>query len=121
MKNKIVLVSFMLFFTALCAGLFAHTKNISQSRSENISKNKVFQKLDQQNQTEIYSVSDIQDEVDANDVEKVQFDYSAIVRVYVNYFFTTYSSYIQPVAVEEQHAITTPRYILYHSLQIAVC
>jgi hypothetical protein len=121
MKNKIVLFSFLLFFTALCAGLYTHKNNNSQSGSESLTANKLLQKSDHQNQTELYTISDIQDnsDSDSEDLEKVKFDYSVIVQEYISYFFITYSFHAQPLAVHNHNYTTTPRYILYHALQIA--
>ncbi|MDH6250388.1 hypothetical protein M2347_000115 [Chryseobacterium sp. H1D6B] len=121
MKNKIVLFSFLLFFTALCAGLYTHKNNNFQPGSESLTKNKLLQKSDRQSQTELYTLSEIQDnsDSDSEDLEKVKFDYSVIVQEYISYFFNTYSFHVQPLAVHNYNYTTTPRYILYHALQIA--
>lgn len=111
----------MLFFATVCAGLFAQKKHTVQVFSESVSKNIHLQKLDQQNPIEMDTLSAIQDDSDSDsdDLEKVKFDYSVIVQEYISYFFNTYSFHVQPLAVHNYNYTTTPRYILYHALQIA--
>ncbi|UIR55791.1 hypothetical protein LZQ00_16180 [Sphingobacterium sp. SRCM116780] len=119
MKNKIVLFFFLLFSTALCAGLYAHINNSSSSLSKEPTKNKHLQKLDHQSQTELYSLSDVQDDLDSDDLEKVKFDYAIGVREYISCFFETSFLHTQPLAVPNYNYTSIPRYILYHALQIA--
>lgn len=120
-KNKITLFSFMLFLATVCAGLFAQKKHTVQIFSESVSKNIHLQKLDQQNPIEMDTLSAIQDDSDSDsdDLEKVKFDYSQIVHEYISFCFTVYSSYVQPRAIRNHNYTAAPRYILYHSLQIA--
>lgn len=120
MKNRILLFFFVTFFSALCAGVFAGNGKI-QSYLDAFSKAHFLKHADQQGQPEIYSVSDDQDAQDSNDFEKVKFDYSIITQQWLNFFFAYYSYNTKPVAVQTGVYITAPRYILYHSLQIAGC
>lgn len=120
MNKKIVLFSFVVFFTALCTCFYGYRGEI-QSSSNTISKNKISQKSDHQTPDEGYALLDNQDEPDLNDLEKVKFDYSAIVQQCINLFFGTYSYETKSLVVHEPVYITTPRYILYHSLQIDIC
>ncbi|MBL3548938.1 putative membrane protein YvbJ [Chryseobacterium rhizosphaerae] len=121
MKKRVVFFSFLLFFAALCAGLFAH-KGKTQAYSDILSKIHLLQqKSDQQTQPEIYSFSDAQDLQDSNDWEKVKFDYSILAQQWFQYFFAEYTYNNQVAAVQNRIYITAPRYILYHSLQIAGC
>ncbi|MGG5208270.1 hypothetical protein ACQWU4_04925 [Chryseobacterium sp. MIQD13] len=120
MKNRILLFSFVMFFTALCAGFFAGNGK-AQSYLGDSSKIHFFKHVDQQGQPEIYNVSDDQDAQDSGDFEKVKFDYAVITQQWLNFFFTDYSYNTQTVAVQSCVYITAPRYILYHSLQIAGC
>jgi hypothetical protein len=119
MKTRILLFSFVLFFSALCAGLFAGNGK-TQSFHDASSKSYLFKHADQQGQPEIYNVSD-QDAPDSGDSEKVKFDYSVITQQWLNFFFSDYSYNTKAAAVQDCVYITTPRYILYHSLQIAHC
>ncbi|AZA77359.1 hypothetical protein EG347_07480 [Chryseobacterium sp. G0186] len=121
MKKRVLFFSFVLFFSALCTGLFVH-KGKTQSYSDVLSKIHLLQqKSDQQTQPEIYSVSDAQDAQDSNDWEKVKFDYLILAQQWLNYFFAGYSYNTHVAAVQNGVYITAPRYILYHALQIAGC
>lgn len=121
MKKRVLFFSFVIFFSALCAGLFAH-KGKTQSYSDILSKIHLLQqKSDQQTQPEIYSFSDAQDVQDSNDWEKVKFDYSILAQQWFHYFFADYTYNTRVAAVQNRIYITAPRYILYHSLQIAGC
>lgn len=120
MKTRVLLFSFVMFFSALCAGLFAGNGK-TQSYLDASSKIHIVKHADQQGQPEIYSVSDDQDAQDANDVEKVKFDYSIITQQWLNFFFSGYSYETKAVAIQNRVYITAPRYILYHALQIAGC
>ncbi|AZA84645.1 hypothetical protein C1637_07355 [Chryseobacterium lactis] len=121
MKKRVIFFSFVLFFSALCASLFAH-KWKAQPYSDVLSKIHLLQqKSDEQSQPEMYSFSDAQDLQDSDDWEKVKFDYSILAQQWFHYFFAA-NSYSTPVAaVQNRIYITAPRYILYHSLQIAGC
>ncbi|PWW17225.1 MULTISPECIES: hypothetical protein [unclassified Chryseobacterium] len=114
----------MIFFSALCAGLFAH-KGKTQPYSHILSKIHLLQqKSDQQTQPELYSfsdVQDVQDVQDSNDWEKVKFDYSILAQHWLHYFFAGYTYNTQVAAVQNRVYITSPRYILYHCLQVAGC
>lgn len=118
MKKKIVMFSLVLFFTTLCASLFAHTGNI-KSIFDHSSKHEISQQSNNQTQSEVYAFSDIQDETDFDDLDKVKFDYSIIAQSYISYFFKTYSFYTQPTSTQNCIYFAVPRYILYHSLQVA--
>lgn len=120
MNKKIVLFSFVLFFTALCTYFYGYRGEI-QSSSNAISKNKISQKSDHQTPDEGYALLDNQDEPDLNDLEKVKFDYSVIVQQWICLVFGTYSYETKSLAIHDPVYITTPRYILYHSLQIDIC
>jgi hypothetical protein len=120
MKNRILLFFFAMFFTALCAGLFAGNGK-AQSYLGDSSKTHFFKHVDPQGQPEIYNVSDDQDAQDTGNVEKVKFDYAIITQQWLNFFFTSYSYHTKTAAVQNRVHITAPRYILYHSLQIAGC
>lgn len=121
MKKRVIFFSFVLFFSALCVGLFTHTGK-AKSYSDLLSKIQLLQqKSDQQTQPEIYSFSDAQDVQDGNDWEKIKFDYSILAEQWLNYFFAGYSYNTKVAAVQTGVYITAPRYILYHSLQIAGC
>lgn len=118
MKKKLILFSFVLFFATLCAG-FLVQKGQNNSSQDTALKNHFLQKSDSSGQTELYNVSEIQDLSDYNDLEKVKFDYSVLGEQWLSYFFAS-SSFQKPVAaVQNRIYITAPRYILYHSLQIA--
>ena len=121
MKKRVLFFSFVIFFSALCVGFLTH-KGKTQSYSDILSKIHLLQqKSDQQTQPEMYSFSDVQDAQDSNDWEKVKFDYSVLAQQWLHYFFAGYSSNTQVAAVQNRIYITEPRYILYHSLQIAGC
>ncbi|WP_126651738.1 hypothetical protein [Chryseobacterium aureum] len=121
MKKRVLFFSFVLFFSALCAGLFAHKGKV-QPYSDVLSKIHLLQqKSDQQTQPEIYSFSDAQDVQDFNDWEKVKFDYSILAQQWLSCFFADYTYSTRVAAVQNRTYITAPRYILYHSLQIAGC
>ncbi|MDR2238259.1 MAG: hypothetical protein LBE92_19205 [Chryseobacterium sp.] len=121
MKKRVLFFSFVLFFSALCAGLFAHKGKV-QPCSEALSKIHLLQqKSDQQTQPEIYSVSDVQDSQDSEDLEKVKLDYSIVAQQWLDFFFNRYTYNTKVAAVQNRVYITAPRYILYHSLQIAGC
>lgn len=118
MKKRVLFFSFVLFFSALCVGFLTHTGK-TKSYSDLLSKIHLLQqKSDQQTQPEIYSFSDAQD---ANDWEKIKFDYSILAEQWLNYFFAGYSYNTKVASVQTGVYITAPRYILYHSLQIARC
>jgi len=119
MKTRILLFSFVLFFSALCAGFFAG-KGKAQSIPDTFSKSYLAKHADQQGQPEIYSVSD-QDAQDSGNPEKIKFDYSVITRQWMNFFFPDYPHNTKAAPVQNFAYITAPRYILYHSLQIAHC
>ncbi|UWX61085.1 hypothetical protein N0B40_02160 [Chryseobacterium oranimense] len=120
MKNRVLLFLFAMFFTALCAGFFAG-KGKTQSYFGEDSKTQLFKHVDQQGQPEIYNVSDDQGTQDSGDFEKVKFDYAITTQQWLNFFFTSYSYHTPIAAVQNRVHITAPRYILYHSLQIAGC
>ncbi|AZA90333.1 Uncharacterised protein [Chryseobacterium nakagawai] len=121
MKKRVIFFSFVLFFSALCVGIFTHTGK-TKSYADVLSKiNLLQQKSDQQTQPEIYSFSDAQDVQDSNDWEKVKFDYSILAQQWINYFFAKYTFETPVAAIQNRVYITAPRYILYHSLQIAGC
>ena len=120
MKNRILLFFFAMFSTALCAGLFAGKEKVQSYLGED-SKTHFFKHVDQQGQPEIYNVSDDQDTQDSGDFEKVKFDYAITTQQWLNFFFTDYSYNTHTAAVQNRVHITAPRYILYHSLQIAGC
>lgn len=120
MSKKIVLFSFVFFFTALCTCFYGYRAEI-QSSSKAISKNKISQKSDHQNPDEGYTLLDNHDEPDLNDPEKVKFDYSAIVQQWINLFFGSYANETKALVIHDPVYTTTPRYILYHSLQIDLC
>lgn len=120
MKNRILLFFFAMFFTALCAGFFAG-KGKTQSYFGDDSKTQIFKHVDQQGQPEIYNVSDDQNPQDSGDFEKVKFDYATTAQQWLNFFFASYSCNTPITAVQNRIHITSPRYILYHSLQIAGC
>ncbi|WP_353146580.1 hypothetical protein [Chryseobacterium sp.] len=120
MKKRVIFFSFLLFLATLCAGLFAYKGQV-QSYSGLLSKVHLLQKSDQQTQPELYSFSDTQDAQDSDDFEKVKFDYSVFTQQWLYYFFEGYSYNPQTAAVQNRVYITAPRYILYHSLQIAGC
>ncbi len=121
MKKRVLFFSFVIFFSALCAGLFAH-KGKTPSYSDILSNIHLLQqKSDQQTQPEMYSFSDVQDVQDSNDWEKVKFDYSVLAQQWLYYFFADYTFNTQVAAVQNRIYIAAPRYILYHSLQIAGC
>lgn len=119
MKTRILLFSFVVFFSALCAGFFAG-KGKTQSFPDTFSKSYLAKHADQQGQPEIYSVSD-QDAQDTGNPEKVKFDYSVITQQWLSFFFSDYSYRTTVVPVQNCVYIPAPRYILYHSLQIAHC
>lgn len=120
MKKRVLFFSFLIFFSALCAGL-AH-KGKTQSYSDILSKIHLLQqKSDQQTQPEIYNFSDVQDVQDSNDWEKVKFDYSILAQQWLHYFFAGYTYNTRVAAIQSRTYITAPRYILYHCLQIAGC
>jgi len=121
MKKRILLFSLLLFLASLCAGFAAHKGGNIQSFSKVFSKNNLVQKTHHKNSTEITSLSDSQDESDFDDLEKVKYDYTAIVQQYMSFFFSTCSYHTVSVAVRNHTYIAAPRYILYHSLQIAGC
>ncbi|WP_313004069.1 hypothetical protein [Chryseobacterium gleum] len=121
MKKRVLFFSFVIFFSTLCAGLFAH-KGKAQPYSDILSKIHLLQqKSDQQTHPEMYSFSDVQDVQDSNDWEKVKFDYSVLAQQWLYYFFAGYTYSTKVAAVQNRIYITAPRYILYHSLQIAGC
>ncbi|AKK71408.1 hypothetical protein HX13_05450 [Chryseobacterium sp. P1-3] len=121
MKKRVLFFSFVIFFSALCTGLFVH-KVKAQPYSDLLSKIHLLQqKSDQQTQPEIYSFSDGQDVQDSNDWEKVKFDYSILAQQWLNYFFAKYTFNTPVAVVQNRIYITAPRYILYHALQIAGC
>ncbi|UHO39461.1 hypothetical protein H5J24_05010 [Chryseobacterium capnotolerans] len=121
MKKRVIFFSFVLFFSALCAGLLAH-KGKTEPYADLLSKIHLLQqKSDQQTQPEIYSFSDAQDVQDSNDWEKVKFDYSILAQQWLHYFFAKYTFNTSVAAVQNRVYITAPRYILYHALQIAGC
>jgi len=121
MKKRVLFFSFVIFFSALCAGLFAH-KGKAEPYSDILSKIHLLQqKSDQQTHPEMYSFSDVQDVQDSNDWEKVKFDYSVLAQQWLYYFFVGYTYSTKVAAVQNRIYITAPRYILYHSLQIAGC
>lgn len=120
MNKKIILFSFVLFFSALCTSLFV-LKGELQSSSASIAKNKFSQKYDHHNPDQGYTLSDNQDEHDLDDLEKVKFDYTIPVQQCLQFFFESYSFEAPQIAVLHPVFTTTPRYILYHSLQINFC
>lgn len=120
MKKKLILFSFVLFFATLCAGFMVQKGQNNASHNITL-KDHFLQKSDNGGQTEIYSVSEIQDLSDCNDLEKVKFDYSILGQTWLSYFFAESLSHKPVAAVQNRIYITEPRYILYHSLQIAGC
>nr|WP_315034262.1 hypothetical protein [uncultured Chryseobacterium sp.] len=121
MKKRVIFFSFIVFFSVLCAGIFAH-KEKDKPYSELLSKVHLLQqKSDQQTQSEMYSFSDAQDVQDTNDWEKVKFDYSILAQEWLHYFFAGYTYNTRVAAIQNRIYITAPRYILYHALQIAGC
>lgn len=121
MKKRVVFFSFILFFLTLCTSHFVH-KAKTQPYSDLLSKIHLLQqKSDEHSQPEIYSFSDAQDIQDSNDWEKVKFDYSILAQQWLHYFFAKYTFTAPVAAVQNRIYITAPRYILYHSLQIAGC
>ncbi|MDQ1805053.1 hypothetical protein RAH57_13725 [Chryseobacterium sp. CKR4-1] len=120
MKKKLILFSFVLFFVTFCAG-FLVQKGQGKSSHDDTLKSHFLQKSDSSGQTEIYSVSEIQDLSDFNDLEKVKFDFSILGQTWLSYFFAASLSHKPVAAVQNLIYITEPRYILYHSLQIAGC
>ncbi|WP_326984580.1 hypothetical protein VUJ46_08630 [Chryseobacterium sp. MYb264] len=120
MKKRFLLFSLVLFFATLCVS-FLTQKGHSNSYPDSSLKNHFLQKSDNNGQTEIYSISEIQESPDGDDVEKVKFDYSILGQIWLSYFFAE-SLFHKPVAaVQNRTYISAPRYILYHSLQIAGC
>ncbi|WP_157676786.1 hypothetical protein [Chryseobacterium sp. T16E-39] len=120
MNKKIILFSFVLFFFALCTSLFVFKGEV-QSYSAAVSKNKLSQKYDHQNPEQGYTLSDNMDEPDLDDVEKVKFDYTVPVQQCLQFFFESYYYQAPQIAALHPVVTTTPRYILYHSLQINFC
>ncbi|MBK1897404.1 hypothetical protein [Chryseobacterium paridis] len=120
MNKKIVLFSFVVFFTTLCAFFYGYRGEI-QSSSESIAKNNLSQKYDHHNSDQGYTLSDNQEEPDLDDIEKVKFDYSVIVQQWISLFFGTDFHETESLAIHDPVFTTTPRYILYHSLQIDFC
>lgn len=121
MKKRVIFFSFVLFFLTLCVGHFTY-KAKTQPYSDLLSKIHLLQqKSDEQSQPEIYSFSDTQDVQDSDDWEKVKYDYSILSQQWLHYFFTKYTFNTPVAAVQNRIYITAPRYILYHSLQVAGC
>lgn len=120
MKKRILLFSFIMFFAALCTGLFAD-QGKTQSYADASSKAHILKQSDNQTQADIYDLSDDQDTQDSEDPEKVKFDYSIITQQWLNFFFNGYTYNTKVAAVQNRVYITAPRYILYQSLQIAGC
>lgn len=120
MKKRFLLFSFVLFFATLCAGLLAHKTEVNSYPDTSL-KNNFQQQSNHQSHPEIYNISDLQDSQDANDVEKIKFDYSVVEQEWLSYFFSDCSFNIPVAAVQNRIYISAPRYILYHSLQIAGC
>lgn len=103
MKKKLILFSFVLFFSTLCASFLAQ-KGQGKPFHDDTLKKYFLQESDNGGQTEIYIVSEIQDLSDCNDL-----------------FFAESLLHKPVAAVQNRIYITEPRYILYHSLQIAGC
>ena len=120
MKKRFYIYSLLLFFATFCASLLAQ-KGYSSTYPDKSLKNHFLQKSDNNGQLEIYSLSDSQDNSDSNDFEKVKFDFCILEQEWLMYFFA--QSYVhKPIAaVQNRIFISAPRYILYHSLQIAGC
>ncbi|WP_076446101.1 hypothetical protein [Chryseobacterium sp. RU37D] len=120
MKKRFLLFSFVLFFATLCAGLLAH-EGKSSSYQDVSFKEHFLQKSNHQDPSEVYAVSDLSDIQDSNDLEKVKFDYSVLEQEWLKHFFAGFSFKASVTAIQSHVHISTPRYILYHSLQVAGC
>jgi hypothetical protein len=120
MKKKLILFSFVLFFSTLCASFLAQ-KGQGKPFHDDTLKKYFLQESDNGGQTEIYIVSEIQDLSDCNDLEKVKFDNSILGQTWLSCFFAESLLHKPVAAVQNRIYITEPRYILYHSLQIAGC
>ena len=118
MKKRIILFSLVVFFTTLCAGLLSYKSNV-HSLSDHSLKSKFLQKSDSEAQFEICTNLDIQDKADSDELEKAKLDYSVITQEYISCFLKTYSFDIPSVTIHNHNYIAVPRYILYHSLQVA--
>lgn len=123
MKKVIVLLLSVCFFTTLCAGVLAHTwKSNPFSASSTASvKTDFSQKSDNSKQPSLSLFSEDQDTQDYNDLEKVKFDYSVLTQEWLHFFFSDSSGMTKVEPVQSRVYILAPRYILYHSLQIAGC
>lgn len=121
LNKRYFLFAFLLFFTALCAGMQAHINDSVQSFSENISRNRTIQNLEIQNSDGIYIQANTQDDSDSDceELEIAKFGFSALIQKYKDSFFRIYFCNTQPIAVQNHNFTTMPRYILYHALKIA--
>jgi hypothetical protein len=120
MKKRFYIFSLLLFFATFCATLLVQKVHSNIYPSTSL-KNHFLQKSDNNGQVEIYSLSDSQDNSDSNDFEKVKFDYSILEQEWLMHFFGQSFVHIPLAAIQNHIYISAPRYILYHSLQIAGC
>ncbi|WP_027380584.1 hypothetical protein [Chryseobacterium daeguense] len=118
MKKKFFSFSFALILLTLCAGLFAHEAKINSY--QNTSSENGFQQKSHHS-PEVFAVSDLQDVQDCNDLEKIKFDYSVLEQQWLDFFFAESGFSMPTASVQNLVFISAPRYILYHSLQIAGC
>ncbi|QOW09052.1 hypothetical protein Q73A0000_01160 [Kaistella flava (ex Peng et al. 2021)] len=121
LNKRYFLFTFLLFFTALCAGMQAHHNDNVQSFSENISRNSTVQNLDYQSPTGFYVQENTTDDSDSDceELEIAKFGFSAIIQKYKDSFLRIYFCNTQPIAVHNHNYTAMPRYILYHALKIA--
>ena len=121
MKKRFFLFSLILFFAAFCTSILVQKEQNNKLSHDQSLKNHFLQKSDNNGQLEIYSLSDNQDNSDFTDFEKIKFDFCILEQDWLMYFFA--QSYVhKPIAaVQNRIFISAPRYILYHSLQIAGC
>lgn len=119
MKKRFFLFSLMLFFAAFCVGILAQKEQNNKLSYDQSLKNHFLQKSDT-NQTDLYSLSD-QDDTDSNTIEKVKFDYSILSQKWLSCLFAQSIAYKPIAVIQNRIYLSAPRYILYHSLQIAGC
>ncbi|WP_131828256.1 hypothetical protein [Elizabethkingia occulta] len=110
----------MFFFTMLCSGQVHKGNALVHFKTSG----KNFQKTDKISQSsfDLYNLSDDDhDESLLDEVEKVKLDLDHVVENWISILYNTFYTSDKPVVAHHHPYIDIPKYILYHSLQIAYC
>ncbi|MDR2229459.1 MAG: hypothetical protein LBE39_08305 [Flavobacteriaceae bacterium] len=108
------------FFTMLCSGQVHKGNALVHFKASG----KNVQKTDKISQSsfDLYNLSD--DDHDGSlldEVEKVKLDLDHVVENWISILYNTFYTSDKPVVAHHHPYIDVPKYILYHSLQIAYC